>query len=222
MLTGLMLAAICLGYLPRVEGIAIVIIHSQPLIALPAVALAVVSSRKGADRASPPDLVAAFLRSVSAELRAGRSLRVALVDSARLDPRLGLARIVRVAGAGRPMEQVADEMATCPGMSGIASALRVAAMTGGSAVPVFESLAIDAADEAALARERRELTVQARLSIAVVAGFPIAVLGYQIASGQAMRLVRQGSAGIALLIVGVGLLSFGLAVVAILMRKARR
>lgn len=222
MLTGLMLAAVCLGYLPAVEGIAIVVIYAQPLAALPALALAVMRSRKAADRASHPELVAAFLRSVAAELRAGRSLRVALVDSARLDPRLGLARIVRVAAAGRPMEQVADEMATCPGMSGIATALRVAAMTGGSAVPVFESLAVDATDEAALARERRELTVQARLSIAVVAGFPIAILGYQLTSGQAMELVRQGFVGVALLAIGVGLLGLGLATVAILMRRARR
>ena len=120
------------------------------------------------------------------------------------------------------MEQVADEMATCPGMTGIATGLRVAAMTGGSAVPVFESLVVDATDEVALARERRELTVQARLSIAVVAGFPIAVLGYQVTSGQAMELVREGSAGVALLIIGVGLLGLGLIAVAILMRRARR
>lgn len=217
-----MLAVVCLGYLPPVEGIAIVVIYTQPLIALPALALAVVRSRMASDRTSGPELVAAFLRSVAAELRAGRSLRVALVDSARLDPRLGLARIVRVASAGRPMDEVADEMATYPGMSGIATALRVAAMTGGSAVPVFESLAVDASDEAALARERRELTVQARLSIAVVAGFPVAILGYQVTSGQAMELVRQGSVGVALLVVGVGLLSLGLAVVGTLMRRARR
>jgi hypothetical protein len=214
MLTGLVLAAVCLGYLPGIEGIAVALIYTQPVVALPAVALAVMRSRKASDRTSQPELVATFLRSVAAELRAGRSLRVALVDSARLDPRLGLARIVRVAAAGRPMEQVADEMATCPGMTGIATALRVAAMTGGSAV--------DATDEVALARERRELTVQARLSIAVVAGFPIAVLGYQVTSGQAMELVREGSAGVALLIIGVGLLGLGLAAVAFLMRRARR
>ncbi len=217
-----MLAAVSLGYLPAVEGIAIVVIHTQPLVALPAVVLAALRTRKAADRASHPESVAAFLRSVSAELRAGRSLRVALVDSARLDSRLGLARIVRVAAAGRPMEQVADEMATCPGMSGVATALRVAAMTGGSAVPIFESLAVDATDEAALARERRELTVQARLSIAVVAGFPIAVLGYQLTSGQALELVRQGFVGVALLVIGVGLLGLGLAAVAILMRRTRQ
>jgi Flp pilus assembly protein TadB len=222
MLTGLVLAAVCLGYLPGIEGIAVALIYTQPVVALPAVALAVMRSRKASDRTSQPELVATFLRSVAAELRAGRSLRVALVDSARLDPRLGLARIVRVAAAGRPMEQVADEMATCPGMTGIATALRVAAMTGGSAVPVFESLVVDATDEVALARERRELTVQARLSIAVVAGFPIAVLGYQVTSGQAMELVREGSAGVALLIIGVGLLGLGLAAVAFLMRRARR
>jgi len=221
-LTGLMLAGVCLGYLPMTGALAIVLIYTQPLVMLPAMVLAVLRSRRLADRTTRPELIAAFLRSVAAELRAGRSLRVALVDTARLDRRLGLARIVRVAAAGRPMERVADEMSTYPGMSGIATALRVAAMTGGSAVPVFESLAVDATDEAALARERRELTVQARLSIAVVAGFPIAVLGYQIISGQAMELIRQGSAGVALLVIGVGLLGIGLGMVAILMSRARR
>jgi Flp pilus assembly protein TadB len=221
-LTGLVLAAVCLGYLPPIGGIAAALIYTHPVVALPAVAVAVIRSRRASDRTSQPELVAIFLRSVAAELRAGRSLRVALVDSARLDPRLGLARTVRVAAAGRPMEHVADELATCPGMTATATALRVAAMTGGSAVPIFESLAVDATDEVALARERRELTVQARLSIAVVAGFPIAVLVYQVTSGQAMELVRQGSVGVALLIIGVGLLGLGLAAVATLMRRARR
>lgn len=222
MLTGLVLGAVCLGYLPPVAGTAIALINTQPALALPALALAVIRSRMGSDRTSQPELVATFLRSVSYELRAGRSLRMALVDTARLEPRLGLARVVRVAAAGRPMEQVADEIATNPAMAGIATGLRVAAMTGGSAVPVFESLAADATDEVALARERRELTVHARLSIAVVAGFPMAVLGYQIISGQAMELIREGSVGVALLIVGVGLLGMGLTTVAILMRRARR
>ena len=222
MLTALMLAAVCLGYLPLVEGLAIVLIYSEPLVAVPLVGLAAIRSRKLADRASQPEIVAAFLRSVAAELRAGRSLRVALVDSARVEARLGLTRVVRVAAAGRPMEQVADEMAACPGMMGVATALRVAAMTGGSAVPVFESLAADATDEAALVRERRELTVQARLSIAVVAGFPIAVLCYQVASGQAMDLVRNGPIGVGLLIVGASLLGLGLGTTAILLRRARR
>lgn len=222
MLTGLILGAVCLGYLPPIEGTAMALVHTQPVLALPVVALGVIRSRMGSERTSQPELVANFLRSVSYELRAGRSLRMALVDSARLEPRLGLARVVRVAAAGRPMEQVADEMATNPAMTGIATGLRVAAMTGGSAVPVFESLAADAIDEVALARERRELTVHARLSIAVVAGFPTAVLGYQIISGQAMELIREGSAGVTLLIVGVGLLGMGLTTVALLMRRARR
>jgi Flp pilus assembly protein TadB len=221
-LTGLILGAVCLGYVRTIEGLAIALIHAQPVLALPAVAVAVIGSRRVSAGTSHLELVAAFLRSLASELRGGRSLRVALVDSARLDPRLGLARIVRIAAAGRPMEQVADEMAACPGMAGVATGLRVAAMTGGSAVPVFESLAVDATDEVALARERRELTVQARLSIAVVAGFPIAVLGYQVVSGQALRLVRQGSVGVALLIIGIGLLGLGLATVAVLMRRARR
>jgi Flp pilus assembly protein TadB len=221
-LIGLVLAAVCLGYLPLVEGITAAVILSEPLMAAPAIGLAMIKTRKQAKSASHPELVASLVRSVSAELRAGRSLRVALVDSARIEPRLGLGRVVRVAAAGRPMEEVADELAACRGMSGIATAVRVAAMTGASAVPVFESLGAEAAEEAALARERRELTVQARLSISIVAGFPIAVLCYQVASGQAIELVRQGPIGVGLLVVGVGLLGLGLGVVGLLMRRARR
>ena len=222
MLSGLVLAAVCLGYLPPVEGLAIAIIHSHPLVAAPALAIAALRSRSRTDRVSRSELVAAFLRSVAAELRAGRSLRVALVDSAHLDSRLGLDRVVRVAAAGRPMEQVADEMAACREMSAIATAVRVAAMTGGSAVPVFVSLAADSADEGALARERRELTVQARLSIAIVAGFPIAVLSYHVISGRALELIRQGPLGAGLVTVGVTLLGLGLGSVAILLNRTKR
>ena len=68
MLTGLVLAAVCLGYLPAIEGIAIALIHTQPVVALPAVALAVIRSRRASDRTSQPELVATFLRSVAAEL----------------------------------------------------------------------------------------------------------------------------------------------------------
>ena len=220
-MTGLVLGAVCLGYLPAPAGIAIAVISANPWAAVPAVGIAVIRSRKLADRTSVPEMAAAMLRSVAAELRAGRSLRMALVDSARHEPRLDLGRMIRLAEAGRPMEQVADELGSCQGLSAAAAAVRVAAMTGGSAVPVFGSLAADAADEAALQRERRELTVQARLSIAVVAGFPIAVLSYQIFSGQAMGLIRQGPVGAGLLVGGVTLLGLGLAVVAILMRRAR-
>lgn len=221
MLTGLILAGVCLRLLPAVEGIALAIVASQPVLAVPAFGLAIVSSRRLADRASHPELVASLLRSVASELRAGRSLRMALVDSAGSDARLGLERVVRVAAGGRPMEQVAAEADRCRGMAGMATALRVASMTGGSAAPVFEALAADAEDEAALDRERRELTVQAHLSIAVVAGFPLAVLTYQVASGQAAGLVRLGPVGVGLLAAGVTLLGLGLSAVAVLMRRAR-
>ena len=221
MLTGLVLAAVCLGYLPPLGGIAVAVIYTHPWAAVPALGIAVIRSRKLADRTSVPEMAAAVLRSVAAELRAGRSLRMALVDSARHEPRLDLGRMIRLAAAGRPMEQVADELSAARGLSAAGAAVRVAALTGGSAVPVFGSLAADAADEAALQRERRELTVQARLSIAVVAGFPIVVLAYQIFSGQALGLIRRGPAGLGLLVGGVTLLGLGLAAVAILMRRAR-
>lgn len=221
MLTALLLAAVLVGYLPVVGGIAVAVIHFNPILAVPALALAALKSHKATDRSAHSERIAVFLRAIASELRAGKSLRAALVDCARLDSNLGLSRVVRVAAAGRSMGEVADEVAACPGMKAVATALRVAATTGGSAVPVFESLASDASDEAALERERRELTVQARLSIGIVGGFPVAVIGYQVVSGQALRLVRQGPVGAGILVVGVALLAFGLGAVAVLMRKVR-
>ena len=72
MLIGLVLAAVCLGYLPLVEGITAAVILSEPLMAAPAIGLAMIKTRKQAKSASHPELVASLVRSVSAELRAGR------------------------------------------------------------------------------------------------------------------------------------------------------
>jgi hypothetical protein len=65
-LIGLVLAAVCLGYLPLVEGVAAAVILSEPLMAVPAVGLAMIRSRKQANRMSHPELVASLIRSVSA------------------------------------------------------------------------------------------------------------------------------------------------------------
>jgi hypothetical protein len=60
------------------------------------------------------------------------------------------------------------------------------------------------------------------LSIAVVAGFPIAVLCYQVISGRAVELIRQGPIGVGLVTVGVTLLGLGLGSVAILMNRTKQ
>jgi hypothetical protein len=77
-------------------------------------------------------------------------------------------------------------------------------------------------DEASIDRERRELTVAARLSVAMVGGFPLVVFAYQLISGQAARLVRSGPLGAGTLVIGSLLLAAGLGAVALLLRRARK
>ena len=178
MLTGLVLAAVCLGYLPLVEGIADRgHLLSKPWWRLPAVG-AGGDQKQEAGRSHVASRIGGCFPSIGGRRAQGRSLAAGGVGRQRSTRSLAWGW---TGSCGSP--QPADRWNKSPtrwrparACQAIATAVRVAAMTGGSAVPVFESLAADAADEAALARERRELTVQARLSIAVVAGFPIAVL----------------------------------------------
>jgi Flp pilus assembly protein TadB len=142
---------------------------------------------------------------VHAELAAGSSLRHAIAAAARLRPGLAAAR--RMALAGAPIEAVADAFG-----SGrrVAAAVVVAGRSGGRAGAVFQRLADRAAADAELARQRRVLTVQARMSAAIVGGMPVLwmLLG---GAAQIRTLVASGAgvvaaAGVAMEGLGVGLI----------------
>ena len=126
-------------------------------------------------------MIAGWLRTAAAELRAGMSLRSALAAASRSYPALELEHPSRLAAAGRPMTEVGAAMASVRGMEAAAVVLEVTSFTGGSVAPVLEALAVEAADEAGLAAERRSLTVAARWSIGLVGGFPLLILVVQIA-----------------------------------------
>ncbi len=103
----------------------------------------------------------------------------------------------------------------------IASASFVlAADSGGPAATVMQSLALRAARDGELQRERRSLTAQARASAWVVAGLPGVLLAGTIASG---RLDSGGDALLGVIVaVGVGLQAAGVVVVAAMLRGADR
>jgi Flp pilus assembly protein TadB len=108
------------------------------------------------------------------------------------------------------------------GGQAVAAAVRVAATTGGRVSEVFDRLAVMASEDAALRRERKVLTAQARLSAGIVGGFPLIFVAWQALSGGLARLIELGPVGIGVTVVGLGFLLSGIAVVAALLWKAER
>jgi tight adherence protein B len=211
-----------LGPVPLAVGLTVSLIWLDPILATPVVMVAVLRARSNRNRQTRHDLVAGFLRTVAAELRAGRSLRAAISGAVESVDALGLAAVGRLARAGRPLAEVASELSAHEGLGLAATAVRVAARTGGSIVDVFEMLINEAVEDADLERERRTLTVQARLSIGLVGGFPLLVLVVQVLSGETGRLLARGPVGMGILAAGSALLLAGLIAVGVMLRRARR
>ncbi|HEY7565199.1 MAG TPA: type II secretion system F family protein [Acidimicrobiia bacterium] len=222
MLAALIGALGVLGPVPLAVGLTVSLIWLDPILATPVVMVAVLRARSNRNRQTRHDLVAGFLRTVAAELRAGRSLRAAISGAVESVDALGLAAVGRLARAGRPLAEVASELSAHEGLGLAATAVRVAARTGGSIVDVFEMLINEAVEDADLERERRTLTVQARLSIGLVGGFPLLVLVVQVLSGETGRLLARGPVGMGILAAGSALLLAGLIAVGVMLRRARR
>ena len=222
MLSTLLLAAGLTRTVPILSAATVALLWSEPLLATPVIIAGIAKARHGRDRCSRHDLVAGWLRTLAGELRAGRSLRVAVTGAVSAVPELELHRISRLAATGRPMDEAASVLANHEGLEPAAAALRVAARTGGSVAAVFDALTGDAVDEATAEREQRTLTVQARLSVTIVAGFPLVVLAFQVFSGGVGRLLEAGRIGVAIVLLGTGLLAVGLLAVWVLLRRARR
>lgn len=166
-----------------------------------------------------PDAEAAFLHGVATELTGGASLRSALAaaPSAGLDvesaARAALSGIDagRVAGILRRALPVNGRMA--------AAAWLLAAESGGPAAGMFQALAVRAAREGELIRERHALTAQARASAWVVAGLPVVLLAATALSG---RLDVSDPVVAFVVSLGVLLQGAGAALVVAMMRKASR
>lgn len=167
---------------------------------------------------------ATFLHGVAAELRAGAGLRGALESAAGRAPELSLGSVVRRAVTGRPLPEVAAELAAAlPGNGRLAAAaVRTAGATGGRVADVFDGLALMALEEAELARERRVATAQARLSAMIVAGLPVLFLAVLVVTGRLELLSGAGAAGMALLTAGLTLLAVGVIAIWMMIRRAER
>ncbi len=164
-----------------------------------------------------------YLQAVAAEMRAGSSVRHALVAAAARVPELNLQRVTRLAMAGRPMPEVAEELCSGLGSSGelAAAAARIGASSGGQLAAAFSTLAAIQSDAIEVEREVRSSTATVRASMAVVAGLPVAGLGLGVLTGRLSAIVALGTGGVVVLLVGVGLLVTGSAAIFALSRTVR-
>lgn len=148
-----------------------------------------------------------FYMAVHSALESGASLHRAIAAAADGSPQLAG---VRVAAAGGSTDEIAHAMRVLPGGEAAGAAVRVAARSGGKAADVFLRLAERAAADTDVARQRRVLTAQSRLSAAIVGGLPIVWLAFG-GVARLESLVAAGGAPIAVL--GLGMEATGVALV---------
>lgn len=163
-------------------------------------------------RSAPLD-EAAWLGAVASELRAGASVRSAIVNAATAASDHAVVRAQRLAQAGAPMEEIAVAVQELPENGRrLAAALQVVGRSGGRSAQVFDGLADRAVEAVRRSRERRALTTQVRLSAIVVAGLPLLSL-FLGGAGRIGRLVTSGSAGATLAAIGAGMQIVGVVAV---------
>lgn len=152
---------------------------------------------------------ARLLCSISSELRTGASLRMAIVAATGEDDNRTLQGVHRLALVGAPLGDVAQQLADLPLTGrGIGVAIGLAETTGGKAAALFERLAERAVDQAALYRESRTMTVQARSSAAVVIALP--VLSLLLGGGSRIaELISTGGGGVVVAVAGLAMQVIG-------------
>jgi len=224
-LTAVILAiGVLLGVPPAFIAVgAVAAVEPRIVLAGAAVWAGMSAFRRRASRVTPDD-EATYFRALAAELRSGNSLRGALGAAANRVPGLPLDRTVRLAAAGLPMVDVANEVEERFPENGplAAAAFRLSDWSGARVADAFEDLADRAADAAEMARERRAATAQARVSALIVGVAPLAFTALLLATGRTSGLLAHGNLGWIVLIIGVALEAAGLLLVAVIVRRAER
>jgi Flp pilus assembly protein TadB len=152
-----------------------------------------------------------LLTTIVSALRAGHSLRNAIAESLQDDPHFAAAG--RLARIGAPIGEVGKALAGLPTNGRrISAALTVLEMTGGQAAAVFDRLLVGAVRHADVARQRRQLTAQARASALVVAALPVVAIALS-GGSQLISLARSGAVGLTMAAAGVLLQAVGLLIV---------
>lgn len=225
MLIAVLLAGgLALGVHPAVLALAALAAIEPRLILGGAAVWAVVHAMRRRRHRVTPDDEATYFRALSAELRAGASLRGALGEAVDRVPALSLDRAVRYAAAGAPMTEIADIVEVQFPENGrlAGAAFRLSDWSGAQVADTFAGLADRASASAELARERRAATAQARMSAIVIGIAPVAFAALLLATGRGAGLVDHGWIGLLILGAGLTLEVLGLLVVALIIRRADR
>jgi Flp pilus assembly protein TadB len=162
------------------------------------------------------------LLGVASELRSGQGIRSAIAEAGRRTSRLDFRSVRRLVASGAPLERISDAVATAMPIHGAlaAAALRVADRTGGRVAEVFDSAAALALEEDELHQERRAATAAGRASAVIVVGIPVLVVLYRMLSGDLARNLSASPISAFLTIFGVTLLSLGIVVMMVLIKRA--
>jgi hypothetical protein len=157
-LTAVLLAAgLALGIHPAVVALAALASIEPRLVLVGALMWGIVAAIRRRKSRITPDDEATYFRALSAELRAGASLRGAIGEALYRVPGLSLGPAVRYAEAGMPMSEIADAVETRFPENGrlAAAAFRLSDWSGARVADTFEGLAERAAASAELVRETR-------------------------------------------------------------------
>ncbi len=175
LLAGLMVAALLIVGAPlgviALVGVAMVVPVWGLVLAVPVAAFGWWRRRRSNPR-SPG--VAPFLRSVTADVSTGRTLRQAIGGSTSpiVDD-----RVRRLCRAGAPMDEVASALA--PRLEGAGAAfvglVTATEITGGSPVMALSTMLDQVEARSSLARDQRVAVAQARISAFVVGVVPLAL-----------------------------------------------
>ena len=206
MLTAVLLATgLAFGLHPAVVALAALAAIEPRLVLVGAAVWGVVAAVQRRRARVTPDDEATYFRALSAELRAGASLRSALAEAVHRVPVLSLGQAVRFAEAGVPMSEIADTVEGQFPENGrlAAAAFRLSDWSGARVADTFEGLAERAVASAELVRERKAATAQARLSAIVIGIAPVAFATLLFATGRGSGLMAHGATGI--LVLGSGL-----------------
>lgn len=180
--------------------------------------MAVVISAALRGRPGVSDGEAAVMVGIAGELKAGQSLRGAIVAAAIGE---SLASVRRLALAGVPMTDVAELLAERLGGDRwmTRAVLTVADRTGGSTATAFEQLAAHSLARQQLRRERRTAAAPALLEAVLVGGIPLTLVISRLLRGE-----LAGKGGVEVLVVAAGavMVTGGSALVAWMVWRAVR
>ena len=153
MLTAVLLAAgLALGIHPAAVALAALASIEPRLVLVGAITWGIVAAIRRRRSRITADAEATYFRALSAELRAGASLRGAIGEALYRVPGLSLGPAVRYAEAGMPMSEIADAVETRFPENGrlAAAAFRLSDWSGARVADTFEGLAERAAASAEL------------------------------------------------------------------------